>query len=462
MQKKLLIKILTIALISVVLLIPINMISGKIHERAMFKDEARESIASSWTRQQTLLGPILAIPYKQTIIYKDWDNRSETYVEKSDTKQFLSFLAPDVLNINGKVKDEIRRRGIYEIPVYTADLHLSGEYKIDKISQHLESLKTLNGVITFGEPFVIVSMTDPRGINQIPEINWVGENYRFLPGSNVLSIPQGVHTFLPHFEDIPEEDISFELQFSLRGIESISLIPGGESTSIQLDSNWPHPKFIGQYLPASYEVSDQGYSAQWQVSSFATNLNENLQKCAVGNCEKLMNTQFGVEHIEAVDVYLQSERSVKYAFLFVILTFLTFFLLEVKNGLSIHPIQYTLVGVAIALFYLLLFALSEHLLFMLAYGIASVFCVAIIGFYVAKVIGGPKQASMFSGALWLLYAVLYVIVSAEDYALLMGAILTFCLLSLLMIVTRSVDWFSVMNELESLRKESVTDVKKQL
>lgn len=454
MQKQLFIKLATIAVITLLLLIPINLVSDKIYERFRFKEEAKASIAESWTRQQAIIGPFIVIPYTQTLTYKEWDNNSRSNIEKTTIDHKLSFIPPEKLNISGATDDEIRRRGIYEIPVYTADLRFEGEYDLSQLMQRIQDLKSLEGEITLEQPFMVLSVTDPRGINQVPELVWQGQTQAFLPGTNVGDTSNGIHALLPELSSLAKDQIPFSLQLSLRGIESISIIPVGKSSQIHLASNWPHPKFIGRFLPGSYDISEEGYVAQWQLTSFATNIEENLNQCAVRHCEELYETSFGVEHIEAVDIYLQSERSLKYALLFILLTFLTFFIIEVKNGLAIHAIQYVLVGAAIAIFYLLLFALSEHLSFLLAYILASVSCVAVVGVYMSRVIGGARKASLFSFCLWLLYATLYVIVSAEDYALLMGAILTFSLLSLLMLATRKVDWFSVMGEFESMAKST--------
>lgn len=454
MQKALFIKLGTIALIAILLLVPIGLISTKIDERAKFREHAIASVAESWTDNQKLLGPFVVIPYTRSRIEKHWDKTTESFLEKRLTSRHLTFLAPKQLDLAVAVADEVRVRGIYEVPVYTATIDVAGKYNTEQFIQELNQIRAQKGEVAIEKPMMVFGVTDPRGINQVPQLNWQNQSLTFLPGTQVSQISEGVHVPLPNLNDSLQEDIEFDFTISLRGIESLAVVPTGQNMQVKFHSKWQHPKFMGKFLPVSYTSNSAGYDAHWQVTSFATNVNESLNNCAMFECEALLDTYFGVEHIQAVDVYLQSERSVKYGLLFIVLTFLTFFIVEIKNKMAIHPIQYILVGAAISIFYLLLFALSEHLSFVLSYGIASVSCVVIIGTYISQVFGSARKASIFSGCLWLLYIVLYVIVSAEDYALLMGAVLTFALLSTLMLVTRSVNWFDVMDGIDARKDDS--------
>jgi inner membrane protein len=168
----------------------------------------------------------------------------------------------------------------------------------------------------------------------------------------------------------------------------------------------------------------------------------------------LLSSVFGVNHIEPVDVYLRSERSVKYSLLFIGLSFISFFLFELLKKLPIHPIQYTLVGCAIALFYMLLFSLSEHVNFFVAYFFATVSCVSLMFFYLMFVLKGKKEAAVFSILLSILYSLLFVIISAEDYGLLMGSVLSFVTLAVVMMFTRNIDWYEAGH---SIKKMSQAD-----
>ena len=236
-------------------------------------------------------------------------------------------------------------------------------------------------------------------------------------------------------------------------MESISFVPVGEDARVNLTSPWQHPEFFGRFLPVHRSIDASGYHAIWRVSAFASNITELAGKCQHGNCAGLFTSDFGVKHIEPVDVYLQAERSVKYGLLFIILSFVAFFVFEILKKLPIHGIQYTLVGFAIAVFYLLLLSLSEHIAFHLAYAIATVCCVGLLQFYLTWVLRGYKPALVFSGLLSALYGILYVIISAEDFALLMGSLLCFVALGIIMAITRRIDWYAESSRLFESRRE---------
>jgi len=213
-----------------------------------------------------------------------------------------------------------------------------------------------------------------------------------------------------------------------------------------LASDWPHPSFVGQFLPREREITRNGFSADWRTSFFATNLEEALLRCpaqadpAHEDCRDFGSRHFGVSFVDPVDQYLKSERAVKYGFLFILLTFAGFFLLEVLRRFSVHPVQYGLVGLALALFFLLLLSFSEHIGFAAAYVFSAVACVGLIAYYVSHVLGSRTHGAGFGGALAVLYALLYAILGSEDYALLTGSMLVFGLLALVMVLTRRVNW----------------------
>jgi inner membrane protein len=218
----------------------------------------------------------------------------------------------------------------------------------------------------------------------------------------------------------------------------------GRDSRVELSSDWPHPSFIGEYLPSSREVSASGFKAHWQTSFFATNLEEALRDCVrEDSCNALSARNFGVNFIDPVDQYLKTERAIKYALLFIGLTFAVFFLFEVLKRMAVHPVQYALVGMSLALFYLLLLSLSEHLSFATAYTISATACVALIGFYVSYVLHSAARGAGFAGLLALLYAMLFGLLGAEDYALLMGSVLVFGVLAGVMVLTRKLDWYGV-------------------
>jgi inner membrane protein len=190
-------------------------------------------------------------------------------------------------------------------------------------------------------------------------------------------------------------------------------------------ADWPHPSFQGRFLPARHEITAEGFSAHWKVSRLAARAGELIV----------------VALVEPVGLYQQLERASKYGFLFIGLTFAAFLLFELLRRLAIHPVQYALVGLALAMFFLLLTALSEHLDFAAAYGIATAACVGVVTAYLTCI--SARAAGAFGTALAALYGLLYALLRAEDYALLGGAIVLFTLLAAVMIGTRRVDWYAL-------------------
>jgi inner membrane protein len=447
MQKNLSIKLAIIGFVTMFLLIPLNIISGKIFERAQFLIAAKNSISQSWTANQTVMSAMIVIPYevinKVSVVDKITKNKA-LHVNKITKHKFI---IPDKINITSSIANDVRLKGIYKVPVYTARLNISGNIlrsDLEKVLKNIE--KEANGGV-INKPYLTTTVSDPRGINSIPTLQWQGKQISFEPGSKLRENNNGLHAYLPSLNMNTSESISFNFQLELRGMESISFIPIGKEAEISTYSTWPHPQFIGSFLPISRDVNEEGYKAVWKITSFASNITDKIKKCEKGICDSLFNSHFGVKHIESVDVYLQSERSVKYGMLFIGLSFISFFIFEVIMKLAIHPIQYTLVGFAIATFYLLLISLSEHINFLLAYFIASICCTSLLLAYLRYVLSGYKQAIAFSGVLLILYAVLYVIISAEDLALVMGAFLTFTSLGIVMFVTRNIDWYEVGEQL---------------
>ena len=296
-----------------------------------------------------------------------------------------------------------------------------------------------------------MGISDPRGIGKVPQLNAGGKAHPFSAGAGLPHMSEGIHAPLPQLLDLAKpQTLPFAFQLNLQGTRSISYVPVGESSTLSLTSNWPHPSFIGNFLPLQRSVDAKGFKAQWESSWFANNLNDRFQQAAFSDGKSGLSAlpAFSTGLVQPVDQYQQNERSVKYAVLFIGLTFLSFFLLETLRSLRVHPIQYVLVGMALVMFFLVLLALSEHLGFGPAYLLAAAACVGQIGFYVSHILGGWKRGLGFAGLLSLLYAVLYGLLQSEDNALLLGSLLLFAALTAIMTLTRRLDWyrFSVRSE----------------
>ncbi|MBX9764864.1 MAG: cell envelope integrity protein CreD [Pseudomonadaceae bacterium] len=440
MNRLLAFKLGAIALLIIVLLIPLSMIGGLVSERQYQRAEVLQDIARSSSYRQQLTGPILVLPY--TKVWQQWKTHAKTgerYMEEQRHHGRLYFL-PERFVLNGHVATEERARGIYKALLYRSDNKISGAFKLPVRLGLGDEL----GLYQFERPFLSVGISDIRGISNDLQLRFNGQNLSFAPGSAEERFGAGVHAPLPALDSQGGQTLEFAFDLKLQGTEQLSITPVGRDSRVELTSDWPHPSFIGEYLPSSRDVSTEGFKAQWQTSFFATNLEEALATCVRGdNCEVLSARHFGVSFVDPVDQYLKTERAIKYALLFIGLTFAVFFLFEVLKRMAVHPVQYALVGMSLALFYLLLLSLSEHLSFALAYGIAATACVLLIGFYVSHVLRSAQRGAGFATLLALLYGMLFALLGAEDYALLMGSVLVFGVLAAVMVLTRKLDWYGV-------------------
>ncbi|MEO4047066.1 cell envelope integrity protein CreD [Pseudomonas sp. CAU 1711] len=442
MSRNLLIKLGAIAALIILLMIPILMIDGMVEERQSLRDRVLEDIARSSSHSQTITGPLLVVPYRKT--ERNWKthvNTGERYLEESERSGRLYFL-PERFTLGGTVTTELRARGIYQARLFHSNSRLSGHFEVPAnfgISEDVADYR-------FGEPFVSLGISDIRGIKNNLVLEQDGRKLAFQPGSATSLLGAGVHAPLPlAVADIHQgRRLDFAFDLLLQGTGELNIVPVGRETLVDLEADWPHPSFVGAYLPGEREIDAKGFKARWQTSFFATNLQEVLSDCALGQeCWELKNRHFGVSFVDPVDQYLKSDRALKYALLFIALTFAGFFLFEVLKRLAVHPVQYGLVGLALAMFYLLLLSLAEHMEFARAYALAASACVALIGFYVSHVLRSWWRGGGFSVALAGLYAMLYALLSAEDYALLMGSLLVFGLLAAVMVLTRKLDWYGL-------------------
>lgn len=433
MYKPLMQKLAIIFGIALFILIVLMSISGTVMERKDYLSQAREQVARSWTGSQTLFGPVLVVAYE----YPELDSEGK----QTSVTGRLNFM-PRRLNHKVRMDTQIRYQGIYEVPVYTSQIQISGEYDKQEIEERTQSLLSRHPEATVYRPFIGLGLKDARGIDQIPTLNWgEGESQRFAPGSRIYDMSQGLHANLP--QAWKNQPMVFEFELALRGMDDIEFVPFAREYALSMQANWQAPSFNGDFLPVTRAINQDGFEAQWRVNGFASNMMQVLSQCNQDECFSHAPHKIGVSLLTPVDVYLKSERALKYGILFVGLVFATFFIFENIKGLRIHPVQYALVGMAISVFYLLLLSLSEHMAFGIAYLVATFGCVSLITYYLAAVLKNAQSAYVLGGLLSLLYLSLFVIINAEGAALLMGASLVFIVLGMIMVFSRHIDWYKV-------------------
>lgn len=433
-------KIITAGVLIFVLLYSLSSIGGLISERQALRNQVVQDIARSSSYSQQLTGPIVVVPYRQVVReWRETENSTERVLRERTISSKLYFL-PETLRLDGEIKTTLRSRGIYQARLYHASNMISGSFDIPAqygISRDFADY-------SFDQPYLAIGISDIRGIGNGLTLKLNGEPLTLLAGTQTDLLGTGVHTPIEISGPGTAVHLEFAVNVQLQGTERFEIAPLGRDTQVTLRSDWPHPSFDGEYLPTESSITDKGFSAHWQTSFFSTNLEEILRKCSEsGECTNFKARRFGVSLVDPVDQYLKSERAIKYALLFIALTFAGFFLYEVLKKLQLHAVQYGLVGLALAMFYLLLIALAEHIGFNLAYALSASACVCLLAYYIGHVLHRFTHGLGFGTGLAGLYALLYGLLRSEDYALLMGSLLVFSLLGAVMVLTRRVDWYQL-------------------
>jgi inner membrane protein len=426
-------KVMTLLGCMVVLLIPLNMLSSLVNERSSYRDDVEQSLRQSASGPQTITGPLIAIPITEltTVIEDDKEIKKE--------RRFIRYYLPENLSIVGKQTVEPRHIGIYEGQIWRTAITLNATFNRQLLSNDVGP-DTL-----IGTPYVVLAVGDSRGIGKVGELDINGESYPIEPGSNLPGVGQGLHAVLP-VKRLQDEKLTLRFNLDLMGTKQLAVVPVGRNSQFNLTSNWPHPGFIGDFLPQQRTVTDSGFSASWQSTWFANNLNTSFYDGRIIDVDHL--PAFSVTVTNPVDQYQLTDRAVKYAILLIGLTFMSFFLLETLTGLRVHPMQYLLVGLSLVMFYLVLLAVSEHIGFNGAWLLASLVCAGINGFYLKAVLNSGKASAMFTMGLLMLDAVLWQLLQSEDSALLLGTGVLFVALSAIMLLTRNIDWYGMTRKVQ--------------
>lgn len=440
MQKTLFHKLAAIGLITLLLTIPLWMIEGQIAGRSQRQAEVIESIAQSAAGQQTLIGPVLVVRYQRQVeVLSDDAAKSDgdKVIPRTRLVDEITVLAPQQLSINGQAQVETRQRGIFQGQLYHVGFNIEGKLEIPDQFMHPDGKQ-----IIAPHAMLVMAVSDLRGVDNDPNVNINGNSYRLSTGRAVAGLEKQISGESMYVDFGPTMSnsaqlLDFSLPLSLTGTQALAIAPVGDSNHISLKSDWPHPNFGGRFLPRSHQIDEHGFQATWQISHLGRNFSRTLQ-ASNGQAEALR-----IDWMQPVNIYLLAERAVKYGILFIGLTFGGFFVTEILRGAPIHPMQYLLVGLALAIFFLLLIALSEHISFTWSYVISATACIGLIGFYLAGALGGKLQGLAFGAGLTGLYGVLYGILHSEDNSLLMGSLLLFAALGGTMLGTRRLDWYGL-------------------
>lgn len=437
MQTSVISKLIIMAVLFIMLLVPVTMIYTLVDERTDRRDEAAAVISNEWGGAQTVGGPVLSVPFRYVV---DRPNGTRDVVD--DLAAFL----PAALQVEADVAPEIRKRGLFGVPVYRVTLTFSGHFPQPDISQVYSG----HSEVAWQDARVSLTMSDPRGIAGPVQLMWNGARQQVVPGGADQQLPGGgISAPAPGVGPDGTPEIPFVASFELNGTRSLQFLPLGNDTTVSVRSPWPHPGFQGAPLPYRHAIDANGFTADWRVPFFGRGFPQSWRSGGVSRdrfAEAFQKSAFGVTLVQPVDIYQQTARAVKYAALFIVMTFVIAFLWEVIGGVMVHPVQYVFIGFALCLFYLLLLAISEHTGFDTAYISAAVATVLLIAWYWRWVAQARGRAALMLAALSALYGYLYLLLRLEDYSLLAGAVGLFLMLAAVMFLTRRVNWYHLQEQ----------------
>lgn len=427
-------RVFVIILLALLMLIPLLVVGKVVDARSAYYNKALQQVAGTWGAKQTLIGPLLVVPYVEHFTSVDTltaENGESRVVSKDIYNDRTAILLPESLEIRTDLQEEHEQSGIYDALVYSANLSLSGKFNHEQVLKSSEGERR----ILWDKAFIAIGLDDTRAIDTASSLFWNEGRIGLEPGTLLNKLlPTGFHVPLPVNADSSTSN-EFKLTLSLRGSDSLLFAPLGKNTAIRMTSPWTHPHFEGSLLPDKHEINEQGFHAEWDIPNLVRNYPQYWVQEEPQTYD-LRATTAGVSLYEPVSLYGQVERTVKYGALFIVLTFLVLLAFEISQRRRLHKVQYVLVGMGLLLFYLILLALAEQIGFLYAYVAAAATTVILVTLYAGTILHNHRQTSVLFLLLAALYGLLYLLLQMEDYALLAGAALLMLATIILMFVTR--------------------------
>ena len=431
-------RMIIVGILVMVLLIPLTYVNILIEERAFRQQDVVREINSKWGNEVMIYGPVLKLPYKTYSETSTFNEKTKAYIKETKTHVKYAYIFPESLNANADVKSKSLHLGNYESAVFTSKLELDGNF--GNIDLNSKDIKPED--IIWNKATIVFKTTNLKGIKTEMMIQLNGTSYPFETNFNENNT--GYNNNLDELEteflneDLLKSEFKYSMNMTYDGSDQIKLIPVGKTTKMTMNSNWRDPGFIGNYTPndETRSITKDGFKVDWKVLS----INRAFSQIYLNKIPNLNQFAFGTKFVVLVDEYQKSERSAKYGFLVIGLTFLLFFLIQTLSKIHIHPFQYLMIGLALIMFYTLLVSISEHSNFLKAYLIAGTSVVALITLYSKSILKTIKFPAFIGISLTALYAFIYVIIQLENYALLVGSIGLFVILAIVMYVSRKIDW----------------------
>lgn len=429
-------KMIMVGLLSLALLIPLFFVQDLIQERSQRKKEMVNEVADLWGKDIVFYGPILKVPYTFVENYNITDVKTGAVtIQKKNTIKFAYFF-PNELNNKSKVrKNDNLKRGIFNHVVFTADMQFNGYFAAPNFTK----LGIAEENIQWDKASIVLKTTNLKSIKSELKMQVNQEKLVFEPQNSDKSKYSILATTPFDYNALlVNNKLAFNFDITYNGSNSIDFVPVGKVTTVSIDSDWKSPSFDGSFAAndTSKVINDKGFHVDWKILDINRTFTQQYDD-VIPNLDDYL---FGVKLIETVDEYQQNERVSKYGFLVIGLTFLIFFLIQSISKINIHIFQYSMIGIALIMFYTLLISITEHSSFSLAYVIAGTSVVVMITLYSISILKNRKFPLFIGAALSVLYTFIFVIIQMEDYALLVGSIGLFLILGAVMYFSRKIDW----------------------
>ena len=410
-------KMIMVGILTLVLIIPLALVQELIVERSQRQKEVITETTAKWGNSVYFYGPILKVPYKDPM--SGANNYAYFFPETLNNKTEVTMVKP-------------LERSIYKSNVFTTKMQFDGNYTNPNFAS--KGIPAEN--IYWNRAKILIRTTNLKSLKDEVKMKIRKQNLAFESvASGTNDSIESLETNYFDFQSL-QNDTKFNFTISFNGSKQVKMVPIGKTTDAKMTSNWNSPNFNGNFSPISREITDNGFEANWKILHF----NRPFAQSYFDILPDLGKYAFAVDFITPVDEYQQNERASKYGFLVIGLTFLIFFLIQSISKINIHIFQYSMIGIALIMFYTLLISITEHSSFSFAYLIAGASVIIMISLYSISILKDKKFPMFIGASLSVLYTFIYVIIQLEDYALLVGSIGLFLILAAVMYFSRKIEW----------------------
>jgi inner membrane protein len=386
--------------------------------------------------QQDLMGPAISVPYSREVIVQ------VNNINQMQMQTGRMVLYAETGTAKADLVTEVRKRGLHDVPVYNATANFTATFNPARIAAEAPAGARLR----WNEAKIYMAMRDLRGAKDA-RVTLDGRTLEMAPAEATMtdtairpSMATGLLAAPLEWVDAPTAPFQVTGLLQLSGAQRVSLAAFARDTTITMTGDWPSPSFNGGALPDQREVTKDGFTASWRIPFLA--------RGAPGagpdlSFDTLAMSSPAVSLVDQANPYQSVERALKYAPMFIGLVFLTYFLFEATSGVRAHPAQYVLVGLAQTVFYMLLLSIAEIAGFTIGFLAGSVATVMALSLYAGSVFGSRAAMAKAFVVFSALYALIYVLMRLEDYALLVGSLASFAAIAGTMYMTRKLDWYGV-------------------